>query len=276
MLYNAQNGTLKLENSEMNYVCYGTGDKILIMLPGLGDALRSIKGTALPFAMAYHKHSGDYKVYMFSRKHPLEEGYSTRDMAHDMAKAMQLLGIEKADIMGVSQGGMISQYLAIDYPELIRKLVLVVTTAKANEILLKAVNSWMEMAKADNYKDIMIDTTYKSYSEAYLEKHKNVIPLLGKLGKPKDFSRFLIQAEACKNHDATAELHKITCPTLIVGGDRDQIVGPESSVELAGYIEGSELLIYNGLGHATYEEAEDFFERVLEFLETNKLSQKTS
>lgn len=267
MLYNAKNGTIQLENSEMDYVCYGTGDKILIMLPGLGDALRSIKGTALPFAMAYHKHSGDYKVYMFSRKHPIEEGYSTRDMARDMAKAMQILGIKKADIVGVSQGGMISQYLAIDYPELVRKLVLVVTTAHANETLITTVNRWIEMAKSDNYKDIMLDTTRKSYSEAYLEKHKKIIPLLGKVGKPKDFSRFLIQAEACKKHDASAELHKISCPTFIVGGDSDQIVGSDSSAELAEMISRSELLIYEGLGHATYEEAEDFFEKVLEFLE---------
>lgn len=251
----------------MDYVCYGTGDKILIMLPGLGDALRSIKGTALPFALAYHKRSGDYKVYMFSRKRPIEEGYSTRDMARDMAEAMKILGISKADIVGVSQGGMISQYLAIDYPELVRKLVLVVTTAKANETLLTVVNSWIEMAKADNYKDIMLDTTRKSYSEVYLEKHKNILPLLGKVGKPKDFTRFMIQADACKKHDASAELHKISCPTFIVGGDSDQIVGPNSSSELAEMIEGCELFVYEGLGHATYEEAEDFFERVLEFLE---------
>ena len=83
MLYHAQNGIVKLKNAEIDYVCYGTGDKILIMLPGLGDALRSIKGTALPFALAYRKHSADYKVYMFSRKHPIEEGYSIRDMAKD-------------------------------------------------------------------------------------------------------------------------------------------------------------------------------------------------
>lgn len=267
MLYNAQNGTVKIENGEMDYVCYGTGDKILIMLPGLGDALRSIKGTALPFALAYHKHSADYKVYMFSRKHTLEEDYSIRDMARDQATAMKALGITKADIVGVSQGGMISQYLAIDYPELIRKLVLVVTTARSNETIKSVVGNWIALAKEDNYKEIMLDTTRKSYSDAYLEKHKNILPLLGKIGKPKDFSRFLIQANACINHDATAELHKITSPTFVVGGDSDQIVGPHSSAELAEMIIGSELLIYEGLGHATYEEADDFFERVLEFLE---------
>lgn len=267
MLYHAQNGTVKLETGEIDYVCYGTGDKIMIMLPGLGDALRSIKGTALPFALAYHKHSADYKVYMFSRKTPLEEGYSTRDMARDQANAMKTLGITHADIMGVSQGGMISQYLAIDYPELVRKLVLVVTTSRLGETERPNIAHWITLAKEENYAEIMLDTTYKSYSDAYLKKHRHLIPLLGKIGKPKDFNRFLIQAQACLNHDSTGELHKITCPTFVVGGNRDQIVGPNSSPELAAQIPGSKLQIYEGLGHATYEEATDFFSRVLDFLE---------
>ncbi len=267
MLYHAQNGTIQIENAEIDYVCYGTGDKILIMLPGLGDSLRSIKGTALPFALAYHKHSADYKVYMFSRKYPIKEGYSIRDMARDQAEAMKALGITQADIVGVSQGGMISQYLAIDYPELVRKLVLVVTTARLSDSLRPTIEHWISLAKEENYAEIMLDTTRRSYSDAYLEKHKHLIPLLGKIGKPKDFSRFLIQANACLNHDSTPELHKITCPTMVVGGDSDQIVGSHSSAELASQIEGSELLIYEGLGHATYEEAKDFFDKVLEFLE---------
>lgn len=267
MLYHAQNGTVKLENGNIDYVCYGTGDKIMIMLPGLGDALRSIKGTALPFALAYHKHSADYKVYMFSRKSPLEEGYSIRDMARDQAHAMKALGITRANIMGVSQGGMISQYLAIDYPELVRKLVLVVTTSRLGEMQRPTIEHWITLAKEDNYAEIMLDTTYKSYSEAYIKKHRHLLPLLGKIGKPKDFSRFLIQANACLNHDSTKELHKITCPTLIIGGDNDKIVGPNSSPELAALINGSRLQIYEGLGHATYEEAKDFFPKVLDFLE---------
>ena len=48
-------------------------------------------------------------------------------MALDIAAAMDTLGIKNADIFGVSQGGMIAQYLAIDRPDLVNKLVLAVT-----------------------------------------------------------------------------------------------------------------------------------------------------
>lgn len=62
------------------------------------------------------------------------------------------------------------------------------------------------------------------------------------------------------------ELNNIICPTLIIGGDNDKIVGVTSSVELTDKIKDSELFIYKGLGHAAYEEAKDFNNRVLNYL----------
>lgn len=269
MLLNAENGIVTIGGMDMDYISFGKGNKILIMLPGLGDGLATVKGTALFLAIAYRVYAKDYKVFVFSRKNRLEEGYSTRDMARDQAEAMKMLGIFKADIIGVSQGGMIAQYMAIDYPELVDKLVLAVTLSKQNEIIQKTVGSWMEMAKCGKYKDLIIDTAEKSYSERYLKKHRFLYPLLGKMGKPKDFTRFLIQANSCIHHNAHIELDKIKCPTLVVGSDCDKIVGSNSSREIAKRIKDSELFIYKGLGHAAYEEAKDFNVRILNFLNSD-------
>ena len=63
----------------------------------------------------------------------MNKGYSTRDMAEDLAFGMQTLGITRAKVLGVSQGGMIAQYLAIDHPELVDRLVLAVTLSRPNE-----------------------------------------------------------------------------------------------------------------------------------------------
>jgi pimeloyl-ACP methyl ester carboxylesterase len=171
--------------------------------------------------------------YVFSRKNRLKEGYSARDMAKDQAETMRMLGISKTDVKGVSQGGMNSQYFAIDYPNLVNKLVLAVTLSKQNETTYKVVNSWIEMAKRGDYKSLITDTAKKSYSERYLKKHRFLYPLLGRAGKPKDFSRFLMQAKSCIHHSAYHELDEIKCPTLIVGGDSDKVAGPNSSVEIA-------------------------------------------
>ena len=266
MLFHAKNGCIRIGNTDMDYVSFGKGDHVLIMLPGLGDGLTTVKGMALILAWTYQAYAKHYSVFIFSRKNDLPEHYTTRDMAKDQAQAMQILGIANADIMGISQGGMIAQYLAIDYPGLVRKLVLAVTTARQNERMQRIIENWISMAGRGDYQSLMMDTAEKSYSEKYLKKHRFLYPLLGHIGKPKDFKRFLIQADSCLHHDACPELGKIQCPTLIIGGECDRIVGPAASSELADRIKTSERFIYHGLGHAAYEEAKDFPKRVLHFL----------
>lgn len=61
------------------------------------------------------------------------------------------------------------------------------------------------------------------------------------------------------------ELTKIKCPTLVIGGVDDKIVTSKASEEIADKIENSQLYMYQGLGHAAYEEAKDFNARVIEF-----------
>lgn len=255
-----------LTNSDMDYISFGKGNKILIMLPGLGDGLKTVKGTSLFFAAAYREYGKHYKVYVFSRKNKLEEGYTTRDMARDMAAAMKELGISRADFLGVSQGGMIAQYVAINYPNLVNKVILAVTLSKQNDTIQQAIRSWISMAESGSYKDLIIDTAEKSYSEKYIKKYRLLYPIIGRIGRPKDFNRFLIQANACLHHDSYNELGRITCKTLIIGGGRDKIAGTNSSLELADAIPGSKLHIYNDLGHGAYEEAKDFNSRCLDFL----------
>lgn len=266
MFRRARNGSVRIGESEMHYVSFGRGTDILLMLPGLGDGLTTVKGMAIPMALAYRIYAKDYKVFIFSRKNDLDKNCTTRTMAGDQAEAMKALGIKKAKVLGISQGGMIAQYLAIDYPEFVDKLVLAVTSSKPNERMKGVVKNWITMAKRKDYENLVLDTIRKSYSSRYLHKHRYLYPILGKVGKPKDFSRFLIQARSCMNHNAYAELDKIVCPTLIIGGDCDRIVGSDASRELAGKIKTCELFIYHGLGHAAHEEAEDFHSQILHFL----------
>lgn len=266
MLYHAKNGTILMGNTDMDYISFGTGREALILIPGLGDGLATVKGKALAFALLYRSYTKEYTVYVFSRKNLLPQDYTTRDMARDQAKAMEFLGISKAHILGISQGGMIAQFLAIDFPHLVEKLILAVTSPAPTEILQKTVGAWIELAARGNYRDLMIDTAEKSYSQSYLKKYRFVYPMLGRIGRPKSFARFLIQARSCLLHNACNELCQISCPTLIIGGGCDKILGASCAPSLAEQIPDSRLWIYENLGHAAYEEAKDFQDRVLEFL----------
>lgn len=265
MFNNSKEFKVKIGQTDMDYVVFGKGEKPFIIIPGLGDGLRTVKGTSIPISRMYKLFAKEYKVFVFSRKSHIQEGYSTRDMARDLKKAMDKLDIKNAHIMGISQGGMISQYLAIDYPEVVDKLVIGVSASKQNGTIQQVVNDWISMAKVDNYKGLIIDTLEKTFTENKLKKYKRFYPILTRIGKPKSFNRFIIQANSCLNHNDYDELKKIKCPTLVIGGDSDKVVGKNTSEEMAERISQSKLIIYKGLGHGAYEEAKDFNQQVLKF-----------
>jgi len=261
-----KNGTLKQGGVETDYIRFGSGKKVLVLLSGLGDGLQTVKGTALPMALMYRIFSNDYTVYAFSRRNHLPEGFSTRDMARDVKDAMDALGIRKADVLGVSMGGMIAQYLAIDYPEAVGKLVLTVTSSQPNPILTEAVDEWTAAAKAGDHTALMGSNVKRIYSEAYYRKNKWLIPIMGKLTKPRSYARFFVQAQACLAHDAYARLSAITAPTLVIGGGQDKALGCEASRELAAQIPNTRLQIYPQWGHGLYEEEKGFNQMVLDYL----------
>ena len=216
-------------------------------------------------ALMYKQFAKDFTVYVFSRKSPLPNGITTRDMATDLAKAMKQLDITKACVMGVSQGGMIAQYLAIDFPELLEKLALAVTLCKPNETSEKVICNWLELAKNNDFKQLFIDTAEKIYSENKLKTYRPLYGVLSKMSRPKSLDRFIVQANACLTHDASNEISEIRCPTLVLGGDSDKVVGSGAARELADLIPDSRLIIYDGLGHGAYEESKSFNSDLLSF-----------
>ena len=68
MFWNAKNGTVAIDNTEMNYVSFGHGNKALIILPGLSDGLITVKGKALLLARPYKIFFEKYTIYIFSRR----------------------------------------------------------------------------------------------------------------------------------------------------------------------------------------------------------------
>ena len=125
MLYYAKEHTLSIPGTQIDFITFGNGVRPLVMIQGLNT--RGIKGAALSLAWMYRIFARDHKVYLFDRRPDIAENVSVRELASDVALAMDALNITSADVLGVSQGGMIAQYLAIDRPELVRRMVLAVT-----------------------------------------------------------------------------------------------------------------------------------------------------
>lgn len=256
-------GKIKLSDTQIDYISFGRGNRPLIMIQGLNT--RGIKGAGASLSLMYRMFAKEYKVYFFDRRPDLWDGITVKDLAHDVAEAMDALKIEGADILGVSQGGMIAQYLAIDRPDLVNRMVLALTLSRSNEIASSAINGWISMTEAKDYNTLVRDMAEKMYSNKYLKMYKPLLPLLTLLQKPTDDERFITLARSCLSCDTYGELDKIHCPVLVIGAENDKIVGAEASKEIADKL-GCELYIYEGLGHAAYEESRDFNKRVYGFL----------
>ena len=264
MIYHARERQLKLNDLQMTYITFGKGEKPLIMIHGLST--RSIKGAAASLAYMYRIFARDYKVFLFDRRENVSNDVTVRDLAADIGMAMDALGITNADVFGVSQGGMIAQYLAIDRPDLVNKLVLAATLSKNNDTVKAVVKRWIEMTELGDVKALVMDMAAKMYSDAYIKRYRPLIPLLTILQKPKDAGRFIALAKACLTCSAYEELDKIKCPIFVIGGKQDQIVTGEASEEIAEKTQ-CEIYMYEKLGHAVYEEAKDFNNRVYQFLQ---------
>ena len=104
MPYNAKSSTVKIGETEMDYVVFGNGEKPFVIIPGLSDGLRTVYRQEKTLARYFKRFTHDFRVYVVSRKRKLEEGCTTRDMARDYYCAMKMLGIADTYVMGVSQG----------------------------------------------------------------------------------------------------------------------------------------------------------------------------
>ncbi len=263
MLFSLKEEKRNLNGFEIDTIAFGRGQKHLILIQGLNTG--GIRGAGLSLAWMYRRFAKDYRVHLFDRRPEIPEGMTVRELAADVAAAMDALGLAGADVVGVSQGGMIAQYLAIDRPDLVGKLVLAVTLSRNNDTVQAVLNHWMALTERADWKGLVTDMAEKMYSPAYLKGYRPLLPLLTALQRPKDPARFLRLTRSCLTCNAYAELDKIQCPVLVIGGGQDKVVTGAASEEIAEKLH-CESFQYVDLGHAAYEEAADFNERVYAFL----------
>ena len=158
--------TAKVADFEMDYMKFGHGQKVFVVLPGM--SLMSVMPMAPLCAGAYHSFTEDYTVYLFDRRKEFGLGYSVEDMAADTALVMKSLGIAHADIMGFSQGGMMAESIAENHPNLVRKLVLGSTFSRANETSNAVFDKWIRWTLEGKIETLISDFVDKLYTEKRL------------------------------------------------------------------------------------------------------------
>ncbi|MHA3962676.1 MAG: alpha/beta fold hydrolase [Candidatus Thorarchaeota archaeon SMTZ1-45] len=183
--------------------------------------------------------------------------YKLKDMAEDAIGLLDELGIEVADVVGVSMGGMIAQTMAIHYPERIRTLTSIMSstgnpelpqsTPEAFEVLLAPpasnrtdyITSQLKAAKVLHGSTYPLNEEYvRNYSERSYDRCYH----------PQGFSRQLgaVLASGSRNE----ALANVKIPTLVIHGSIDPLVPVEGGKDTAKSIPDAKLLIIDGMGHS--------------------------
>ena len=248
------------------YACIGNGLRNLVIFGGLDFRHKPPSGIMLRMSTGYLRElTNSYKIYIVSRKPGLPPGYSLSDMADDYAVMIknELGGV--ADIIGVSTGGAIAQYFAIDHPDLVRRLVLAMTgfrlTEEGKELQMK-VADLARKGKRRAASSLMGTAIMRKG----IAKHvfKWFMWLLGPIGIPIDPSDGIVEIEAEDRHDLSERLDRIKADTLVIGGEDDFFYPVR---ETARKIPDAKLVLYPNLGHnAMFARSRQFGEEIRAFL----------
>ena len=199
--------TVNTDAFTMDYFQFGCGKETLVILPGL--SVQSVMGCADSVAEAYQVFTDDYTIYVFDRRQELPPTYSVYEMAHDTAEAFRVLGLSEVNLFGASQGGMIAMKIAIDHPELVRKLVLGSTSACVEEAQYQVIEKWIQLAKSGDATGLYMAFGEAIYPEDVFEQSRALLAEAAETVTDDDLKRFIILAEGTKGFEVTDDLERL-------------------------------------------------------------------
>ena len=237
--------TAKINGVDIYYEVYGEGDPVFLLHGGLGNGDYFVN--QIP-ALAEH-----YQVVvMDSRGH----GRSSFDatpisyavMAKDVLGLMDLLKIEKTDIVGWSDGGIIGLELAIKHPDRLNRVVAYGANYDPSGVRL----------------DIGTNAYFNAYIEAAAADYQKIAP------QPERWDEFLANIAnmwATEPNYTEDQLRKITTPILFLDGMKEEAIDLNQTKLMACLVPGSSLDLMPDTGHfAMFEQPAEFNEIVLDYL----------
>jgi pimeloyl-ACP methyl ester carboxylesterase len=189
---------------------------------------------------------------------PVRSPYSLADMAADAAGVLDALGLRRAHVCGASMGGMIAQHLALQRPEMVKSLTLMMTNSGARSLpgpSMKVRQALLTRPADPKNQASVIEHFYKLYrligspgypaSEAWLRQR--ITASVQRSLRPRGVLRQL-SAIAADTQRARL-IGAIGAPTLILHGEADPLVPVAAAHDLARRIPGARLDLIPGMGH---------------------------
>jgi pimeloyl-ACP methyl ester carboxylesterase len=184
----------------------------------------------------------------------VDSAYLLSDMARDCAGLLDVLGIERAHVMGVSMGGMISQALAIEHPDKVVSLTSIMSNSgdRRNGGISAAMLRFQARRPAatlENAVDLAVENHLRiggpHTNEA--DVRKRAAASVARSFRPEGQARQTAAILASPNR--TEGLGSVTAPTLVIHGLLDELVKPSGGVATAKAVPNSRLLMFPDMAH---------------------------
>ena len=168
---------------------------------------------------------------------------------------------------------MAANLIAAQQPELAEKMVLASTSVHITQEEFQTIESWIRLAEEGDAEGLYLAFGEALYPQAVYEQSRDLLIDMAKTVTKEELRRFIIFAEGMKGFDITARLDQIQCPALAIWDRQDRVfcaTAMENLVQTSGRRSAFEVFLYDGYGHAVYDMAPDFMERMLRFLVPGK------
>jgi pimeloyl-ACP methyl ester carboxylesterase len=196
------------------------------------------------------------------RSRGLPPPYTVEQLALDLARLLDHLGIGATAILGYSQGGAVAQQLALDHPSRCNRLVLACTYAYNMASIREKVEGhlvplFLRLLGMRRFAKLVLSLGLKQVPRERAERATGLIA-------DQDLNRMLSAWKAAMAFDSRPRLAEIRCPTLVIAGSRDQAVPLHHAKMLHDGIAGSRLVVVEDADHALLWSRRDELVRVTE------------
>jgi len=251
----------------MSYLCVGSGDPLLF-LPGLSAHHGPPRGLdRLGQIGQLRVLARTRQVWWVNRRAGLPADVTMAAMARDYALGIRRWFQDPVDLLGVSTGGSVGLQLALDHPELVRRLVLVSSGCRLGPEGRRAQRAMAtRLAKGDPRGAGQEMLGFLGTRPLGREVGSVLGWLLGPVMFRDGASDMCATIKAEDVFDLTDRLSGVRVPTLVVGGERDVPYGPGIFRETAQGMPNGRLLLYGGTGHMGVQAKRRFAADVLGFL----------
>lgn len=268
--------TAHVNGIEVYYEEHGSGEPLLLIMGWSGNTATwrpQIPGLAERYRVIVFDNRGA------GRTDAPSGPYSIRQMAADAASLLDALQIKRANVFGVSMGGMIAQELVLAHPDRVETLVLGCTSpgghlAAGFSQLRDEIAGFYEVSEGGGL-DLQWFAEFlkRLWTDGALAKSDSRLQdfVFSLIRFPPTMQGMRSQADAVLAHNAYDRLERIDQPTLVITGDEDALIDPRNSAILAERIPGAQLAFFGGLKHAFHLERPDKVNAlIIEFIEETR------